>query len=162
MGGGAVLRWQSNRTGDHYLPHKFIKSSFESWTNSTQQRLNTGGGQQAPRKAAHSLRKEVGQNIKYKKRDKRVRDGNPYQGGRHEGDDSKHQETLSPVGSVGSFAISEHNITWRKYTHTHTHTHTLTHITLLTAISRGEVAQTLTSTSSERGLNREARAACLG
>ena len=34
--------------------------------------LNAGGGHQAPRKAAHCLRKEVGQNIKDKKRDKRV------------------------------------------------------------------------------------------
>ena len=37
--------------------------------------LNTGRGHQAPRKAAHSLQKEVGQNIKDRKRDKRVRDG---------------------------------------------------------------------------------------
>ena len=36
--------------------------------------MNAGGGHQAPRKAAHSLQK-VGQNIKDKRRDKRVRDG---------------------------------------------------------------------------------------
>src|SRR5574341_1063409 len=41
--------------------------------NSTEQLLNAGRGHQAPRKAAHCLRKEVGQNIKYKKRDKRGR-----------------------------------------------------------------------------------------
>ena len=55
-----------------------------------------------PRKATHSLRKEVGQNIKDKKRDKRVRDGDPSQGGSHEGGEvSKHQETLSPADLWG-------------------------------------------------------------
>ena len=38
-------------------------------------------GHQAPRKAAHSLRKKVGQNIKDKKREKRVRDGDLSWGG---------------------------------------------------------------------------------
>ena len=41
---------------------------------STEQLLNTGRGHQAPRKAAHFPLKEVGQNIKDKKRDKRVWD----------------------------------------------------------------------------------------
>ena len=36
-------------------------------------------GHQAPRKAAHCLQKEVGKNIKDKKRDKRGRDGAPSQ-----------------------------------------------------------------------------------
>ena len=58
--------------GGHFLPHKFIKRSSECFHKTT---LNTGGGHQAPSRAAHSLRKEVGQNIKDKKRDKRVRDG---------------------------------------------------------------------------------------
>ena len=40
-----------------------------------QQIVNTGREHQAPRKAAHCLWKEVGQNVKDKKRDKRVRDG---------------------------------------------------------------------------------------
>jgi hypothetical protein len=43
--------------------------------------LKAGRGHQASRKAAHSLQKEVGQNIKDKKRDKRVRDGDPSWGG---------------------------------------------------------------------------------
>ena len=63
-------------------------------------------------KATHSLQKEVGQNIKHKKRDKRVRQGDPSWGGSHEGEVSKHQETL--IGEfVGSFGISEGNITRR-------------------------------------------------
>ena len=95
--GGGYQDGEGIGQGDHFLPYKFIKSSFESWTNSTKQLLNTGGGQQAPRNAAHSLRKEVGKNIKGKKRDKRVRDRDPYQGGSHE-EVSKHKETLSLVG----------------------------------------------------------------
>ena len=52
-----------------------------------------------PRKAAHSLQKEVGQNIKDKKRNKRVKEGDPSRRGSCEGGDvSKHQETLSPAG----------------------------------------------------------------
>ena len=85
--------------GRHFLPHKFIERSCESWDNSTTQLLNAGEGHQVPRKAAHCLQKEVGQNIKDKKRDKTVRDGDPSRGGSHErGEVSKHQETLSPVG----------------------------------------------------------------
>ena len=64
-----------------------------------QQIVNTGREHQAPRKAAHCLWKEVGQNVKDKKRDKRVRDGDPSQGGScKRGEVPKHQETLSPVG----------------------------------------------------------------
>ena len=71
-------------------------------SNSTKQLLNPGGGHEAPRKAAHSLQKEVRQNIKDKKRDKRVRDGDPSWGGSHEGGEvSKHQETLSLAGLWG-------------------------------------------------------------
>ena len=40
--------------------------------------------------------------MKYKKRDKRVRDRDPSQGGSHEGGEVfKHQEILSPVGLWG-------------------------------------------------------------
>ena len=48
-----------------------------------------------PRKAAHCLRKEVGQNIKDKKRDKRARDGDPSWKGVLIEEVSKHQETLT-------------------------------------------------------------------
>ena len=39
---------------------------------SIKQLLNTGRGHEAPRKAAHSLLKEVGQNTKHKKRGKEL------------------------------------------------------------------------------------------
>ena len=51
--------------------------------------------------AARCLRKEVGQNIKDKKRDKRGRDGDPSQEESLKREVSKHQETLSPVGLWG-------------------------------------------------------------
>ena len=63
--------------GDHFLPHKFIKITFERWVNSTKQLLNASRGHQAPRKAGHCLQKEVGKNINNKKRDKRGRNGAP-------------------------------------------------------------------------------------
>ena len=88
--GGGVGR------GEHFLPHKFIKRTFKRQVNSTKQLLNAGRGHQAPRKATHCLRKEVGKNIKDKKRDKRGRDGVPSQeGSLKKREVSKHQETFS-------------------------------------------------------------------
>ena len=53
-------------------------------------------GHQAPRKAAHCLLKEIGKNIKDKRRDKRGRDGAlPPEGSLEKREVSKHQETLS-------------------------------------------------------------------
>ena len=50
----------------------------------------------------HPIQKEVRQNIKDKKRDKRVRDGNPSWVGSHEGGEvSKQQEILSPADLWG-------------------------------------------------------------
>ena len=59
------------------------------------QLLNAGRGHQAPRKAAHCLQKEVGKNIKDKKRDKRGRDGALSWKGSLKKEVSKHHETLS-------------------------------------------------------------------
>ena len=107
---GRGIEW-----GDHFLPHKFIERTFEPWANSTEQLLNAGRGYQAPRKAAHCLWKEVGQNIKDKKRDKRCRDWDPsWEGSLKKREVSKHQETLSLGGSVASLGISEGKITGRK------------------------------------------------
>ena len=55
--------------GDHILSYKL--------TNFTKQLLMASRGHQAPRKATHYLRREVGQNIKDKKGDKRARNGDP-------------------------------------------------------------------------------------
>ena len=55
--------------GEHFLPHKFIKRAFKCRVNSTKQLLNAGRGHQAPRKATHCLQKEVGKNIKDKKKE---------------------------------------------------------------------------------------------
>ena len=63
--------------------------------------LNDGRGHWAPGKTPHSLQKELGQNIKDKERDKRIRDGDPSWGGSHEGEVSKQQENLSLAGLWG-------------------------------------------------------------
>ena len=86
-GGGPKTAEEQEGWGDHFLPHKFIKRSFECRAASTEL-LNTGRGHQAPRKSAHSLQNEVGKNIKDKNRDKRFRDGDPSLGGSHEGEEA--------------------------------------------------------------------------
>ena len=81
--------------GEHFLPHKFIKrafkpSKFHKTTSECRQR--TSGTQ----KSNPTLLKEVGKNIKDKKRDKRGRDGVPSQeGSLKKREVSKHQETFS-------------------------------------------------------------------
>ena len=100
--------------GDHFIPHKFIEIPFEYQANSTEQLLNAGRGHQAPRKTANCLRKEIGQNIKDKKRDKIGRDGDPSWKG------SLKKESVQTPGntlsrrSVASLGISEGKITRRK------------------------------------------------
>ena len=99
--------------GDHFLSHKFIKRTFECQANSTKQLLITSRGHQALRKAAHCLQKEVEQNIKDKKRDKRVRDRDPSREG------SLNRSFQTPGnrltgGSEGSFQISEGNLIGRE------------------------------------------------
>ena len=44
--------------GDHFLFYKFIERTTERWTKFTKQLLITSGRHQAPRKAAHCLRRE--------------------------------------------------------------------------------------------------------
>ena len=101
--------------GEHFLPHKFIERTFERWVNSTKQLLNAGRRYQAPRKAAHCLRKDVGKNIKDKKRAKRSRYGDPS----WEESFTKERSFQTPGntltgGSVESLGTSEGNITGRK------------------------------------------------
>ena len=77
--------------------------------------MNAGGGHQAPRKAAHCLQKEVRQNIKDKKRDKRGRDRDLSQKG-----SLKKERSFQTPGStlicesVASLGNAEGNITGRK------------------------------------------------
>ena len=100
--------------GRPLLPYKFIERTIEGRANLTKQLLIASWGHQAPRKEAHCLRKEVGQNIKDKKRDKRARDGHP---SREESlNRGSFQTPGNPCtgGSGGSFRISEGNLTGRK------------------------------------------------
>ena len=77
--------------------------------------MKAGRGHQVPRKAAHCLRKEVGKNIKDKKRDKRGRDEALSQ----EGSLKKEKSFQTPgktltTESVASLGTTEGNITRRK------------------------------------------------
>ena len=47
--------------GDHFLFYKFIERTTERWRKFTKQLLIASRGHQAPRKAAHYLRREVWQ-----------------------------------------------------------------------------------------------------
>ena len=100
--------------GDQFLPNKFITRTFKCWVNSTKQLLNACRAHQAPRKAAHSLQKEVGKNIKDKTRDKSGRDGAPsWEGSLKKRSFQTRGNTLT-AESVASPGMSEGNITGRK------------------------------------------------
>ena len=47
--------------GGHFLFYKFIERTTERWAKFTKQLLIASSGHQVPRKAAHCLRREVGQ-----------------------------------------------------------------------------------------------------
>ena len=53
MEDGGGIGW-----GDHFLSYKFIERTTEQWTKFTKQLLIASSGHQAPRKAAHCLRRE--------------------------------------------------------------------------------------------------------
>ena len=103
VGAGVVPRWWRNRMERSLSPlqihqkinwmlSKFHKTTSECWQRTP-----------GTRKAVHSIQKEVGHNIKDKKRDTRVSGWDPSQGGSREGGKvSKHQETLSAVGLWGA------------------------------------------------------------
>ena len=136
-------------------PHKFIKRSFECWATSTKQPLDAGGGHQAPRKTAHSFQKEARWNIKDKKRDKSVREGDLSWGGSREAGGFQTEGNPLIGRSVGSLGISEGNISRKKKKKTTPQNRLLT-------TTPSEVAQMLAAATSELGLDREARAECLG
>ena len=107
-----------------------------------------------PRKAAHRIRKEVGQNIKDKKTDKRARDGGLSREGSHNRGSFQTPENPLTGGSGGSFRILEGNLTGRKNKKN-------SQITCLKATLSRKVPQTPASTTSKWGQNREERAAVL-
>ena len=57
LDGGGIGR------GDHFLFYKFIERTTERWTKFTKQLLIASSGHQAPRKAAHCLRREGKKNL---------------------------------------------------------------------------------------------------
>ena len=90
--------------GDHFLSYKFIERTIERWAKFTKQLLIASSGHQAPRKAAHCLRREVGQNIKDKKGDKRARDGDPSREGSLNRGSFQSAGNPRAGGSEGSFS----------------------------------------------------------
>jgi len=121
--------------------------------------VNAGGKRQTPRKAAHALRNEVGQNIKDEKTKELGTETRP---GEEVVKEEKFPNRRKPslIGeSVGSFGISEDNITEGGWGVGVTRSPQNMH---LTATPRGEVVQTLGSATSEQGLDRKVRVACLG
>ena len=81
---GRLLSLPQIHQNNIWILRKFHKTTSECWQRTS-----------GTRKAAHCLRKEVGQNIKDKKRDRRGRDRDPSQeGSLKRGEVSKHQETL--------------------------------------------------------------------
>ena len=100
--------------GDHFLSYKFIERTIERWTKFTKQLLIASSGHQVPRKAAHCLWREVGQNIKDKKGDKRARDGDPPREGSLNRGSFQSPGNPRTGGSDGSFQILEGNLTGRK------------------------------------------------
>ena len=95
--------------GDHFLSYKFIQR-----TKFTKELLIASSGHQARRKAAHCLRREVGQNIKDKKGDKRARDGDPSREGSLNRGSFQSPGNPRTGRSEGSFQISEGNLTGRR------------------------------------------------
>ena len=106
-------RWR-NRTG---RPLSLLQiHQKNNWTvNKVHKKLLiASSGHQAPRKAAHCLWREVGQNIKDKKGDKRARDGDPSREGSLNRGSFRSPGNPHTGGSGGSFQISEGNLTGRK------------------------------------------------
>ena len=104
-----VLRWWRNRMGRPHSPPQIHWKIIWTLSKYNKTPLNAGRGHQAPRKAAQSLLKEAGQNIKDKKTDKRVRNRVV-----KEEKVCKHQETLSPAGLWGILeSQTNHNSQWR-------------------------------------------------
>ena len=78
-----------------FSPTNSSKEHLNS-VNSTKLLLNASKGHQAPRKAAHCLRKEVGKNVKVKREAKEVEmEICPGKGALKKREVSKHQKTLS-------------------------------------------------------------------
>ena len=110
---GEESRWQRNRTG---RPLSLLQIHWKNnWTvNKVHKTTIASSGHQAPRKAAHCLRREVGQNIKDKKGDKRARVGDPSREGSLNRGSFQSPGNPRTGGSGGSFQISEGNLTGRK------------------------------------------------
>ena len=119
--------------------------------------MNAGRGHQAPRKAAHSLQKEVGQNIKDKKKTKELGTETHPEEGVIKNEKFPNSRKPSRQRVCGEFwnLRGQHNQEGKQTNKQKPQ------IMCPTRTPSGEVGQMLQSTSSKPELNREARAACL-
>ena len=147
--------------GDHFLPHTFIKSSFECWATSAKQLLNAGRGHQTPRNEAHSLQKEVGPNIKDETAEKKTRDGDPSWEGATKEEKFPHSRKCSHRWVCGEFWNRRGQHSWEKNKQTNKQINKQNppQNLCLTVTASGEVAQTLASATSGQGQGREVRIA---
>ena len=104
----AVLRWQRNRMGRPLSPPQIHGKNIWTWRKfhrtTSECRQRTSGTQ----KGSPCLRKEVGQDIKDKKRDKRGRDGGPSWEGSLKKERSFQTPGNFPGGSDGK--VSAYNV----------------------------------------------------
>ena len=110
-GGAKMLEEQDGETT--FSPTNSLKEHLNA-EQTSQNNLTASRRHQVPRKAAHHLQKEVGQNIKDKKRNKRARDGDLSREGSHNRGSFQTPGNLLTGGSGGSFRILEGNLTGRK------------------------------------------------
>ena len=123
---------------------------------STKQLLNAGRGHQAPRKAAHSLPKEVEQFIKDNEaKELGTTETHPGEGIVKERFPHSRKPSHRQICEEFWNLRGQHNWEEKKKNKTPQNMH-------LTTTASIEVAQMLTSATSKWLLDREARAACLG
>ena len=96
-------RWQRNRMARPLSPLQIHRKNNSMQSKLHKTTLIASLAHQVPRKAAHCLQKEVGQNIKDKKRDKRARDGDPSREGSLNRGSLKTPGNPHTGGSGGSF-----------------------------------------------------------
>ena len=141
--------------GDHFIPHKFIKRSFERWANTSKQLVNAGREHQAPRKGS-PFSSKGGRTKDKRQKEKQKLGMETCPGERVVKEKFPNTRQPSHKRICGEFwnLGGQHNREGKKKRNPQ--------ITGLDATPSGQVDRMLMSTSSEQGRNRELLAARLG
>ena len=107
-------RWRRNRKGRPLSLLQIHRKNNWMLNKVHKTTSDASRGHQAPRKATHCLQRDVGQNIKDKKGDKRAREGDPSREGSLNRGSFQSPGNPRAGGSEGSFQILEGNLTGRK------------------------------------------------